>query len=159
MVVAIDVGEADDIHPTNKSTVARRLARWALADVYRKLTLAAGPQIASASLGEHTITLTFDRVGGGLRAFDGEALQGFAVEADNGNFVNVPARIKGKNEVLLSTKGIKDPKRVQYAWHTNPATANLSNEQRQPASPFEITLDQQVLPSSTDRQPTRAPQL
>jgi len=92
---------------------------------------------------ENTITLTFDEVGSGLRAFDSNRLQGFAVEDANGRFVKARAEIVGKDQVRLSTKGIDAPQRVRYAWQNNPASANLTNEERLPATPFEITLEQQ----------------
>lgn len=141
LVVAIDVGEADDIHPTDKFTVARRLARWALTDVYGKLSLVGGPEIAEAKLGDNAIILTFDQVGTGLRAFNSQKLLGFSVEGANGKSVKVPAEITGNNQVTLSTKGITEPKRVRYAWNNNPATANLTNQERLPASPFEISVE------------------
>jgi len=102
MVVAIDVGEADDIHLTDKATVARRLARWALADVYGKLKLSGGPEIASASVGENSVTLSFDQLGEGLRAFNSQKLLGFAVQDANGKFVKVPALFQPSRTLFLS---------------------------------------------------------
>ncbi|GBL24581.1 hypothetical protein EMGBS6_13660 [Opitutia bacterium] len=34
MAIAIDVGDAGNIHPTNKQEVGRRLSLWALGTVY-----------------------------------------------------------------------------------------------------------------------------
>ena len=43
MAITIDVGEADNIHPTNKQAVGRRLALWALAKVYGRPGPSCGP--------------------------------------------------------------------------------------------------------------------
>ena len=65
--VIIDIGEGKDIHPRNKQDVAKRLARWALAQDYgirRRL-----PEPARTSRWRSRATrssLTFDHVGGGL---------------------------------------------------------------------------------------------
>lgn len=140
MAVAIDIGEENDIHPTNKAAVAHRLARWALADVYQKLPLAGGPEVVSATAEGESIVLNFDQVGGGLHSIDAKQLKGFTVEDANGRFRNVPAKIVGKEKVRLSTKGITQPKRVRYAWQSNPVDASLGNKERLPASPFEIAV-------------------
>ncbi|MCD8102683.1 MAG: hypothetical protein LUE26_08990 [Alistipes sp.] len=42
--VAIDIGEADNIHPANKQEVGRRLALYALRDVYGHDVVASGPR-------------------------------------------------------------------------------------------------------------------
>ena len=49
MAVAIDIGEADDIHPRNKQDVGARLARWALADTYGKPVVKSGPLYVAAT--------------------------------------------------------------------------------------------------------------
>ena len=41
--ITIDLGDADDIHPTNKLDVGVRLARVALKLVYGKAVVASGP--------------------------------------------------------------------------------------------------------------------
>ena len=45
LIVTIDLGEADDIHPTNKHDVGKRGAIWALTDVYSQGTISTGPQL------------------------------------------------------------------------------------------------------------------
>ena len=43
LIVTIDIGEARDIHPKNKLDVGKRMARWALADVYKQKLVKSGP--------------------------------------------------------------------------------------------------------------------
>src|SRR5690606_29552222 len=47
MVVTTDVGNPNDIHPTNKQTVGKRLAAQALHDVYNQKQVHCGPTYAS----------------------------------------------------------------------------------------------------------------
>jgi sialate O-acetylesterase len=69
MAVTIDVGEANDIHPSNKYSVGKRLALWALAKDYgRKDLVHSGPVYRSMKAAGKTIELSFDHVGGGLMA-------------------------------------------------------------------------------------------
>jgi len=44
MIVTVDIGESNDVHPKNKQDVGRRLALWALGEVYnQKVTATSGP--------------------------------------------------------------------------------------------------------------------
>jgi len=49
LIVTIDIGEAHDIHPKNKLDVGKRMALWALADVYAKSSARSGPSFRSAT--------------------------------------------------------------------------------------------------------------
>jgi sialate O-acetylesterase len=146
MVVAIDLGEANDIHPMNKFPVARRLTRWALADVYGKLDLRGGPEIESAVREGSSIILSFSQTGAGLHVNDLHELGGFtasdsSVEPTWGtHFYSVEAKLRSRTEVELTIPEGKEPVCVRYGWQANPVDANLSNEERLPASPFEIAL-------------------
>ncbi len=69
MAVTIDVGQAGDIHPSNKYDVARRLALLALAKEYGQKDVAhSGPIYKSMKVVGGMIELTFDHVGRGLFA-------------------------------------------------------------------------------------------
>jgi sialate O-acetylesterase len=139
LAVAIDIGEVDDIHPFNKHTVGRRLARWALADVYGLLELRGGPEIAAATFDEEGITLTFTQIGGGLRPFNGNPLLGFTVAGEDGVFYFAEAEVTAPDTVLVKLpEGVTEATHVRYAWQNNPVEANLYNLERHPASPFEV---------------------
>ena len=43
MAVTLDIGNPEDIHPTNKRDVGKRLALWALAKDYGKDIVCSGP--------------------------------------------------------------------------------------------------------------------
>jgi sialate O-acetylesterase len=133
MAVTIDIGEAKDIHPKNKQDVGRRLARWALADVYGKDVVRSGPIYRDHERRGGEIVLRFDHVGGGLRARGGE-LREFAVAGEDRRFVWARARIEG-DTVVVSHPSVPVPAAVRYAWADNPK-ATLENREGLPASPF-----------------------
>ncbi|HEV3470809.1 MAG TPA: sialate O-acetylesterase [Pyrinomonadaceae bacterium] len=134
MAVAIDLGEADDLHPRNKRDVGLRLARWALADTYgRKGVVASGPLYDSHTVEGDRIRVRF-RHARGLKTSDGRAPVGFAVAVPDRKFVWAEARVEGDTVVVWSRHAPR-PVAVRYAWADNPEV-NLYNAAGLPASPF-----------------------
>ena len=133
LAVAIDIGEANDIHPKNKAEVGRRLALCALAKTYGKKVEYSGPWYSSMKVEGNSVRLSFDHVDGGLVAKGGE-LKGFAVAGADHKFVWGNARIDGK-QVVVTAPGVDNPAAVRYAWDINPV-CNLYNESGLPAVPF-----------------------
>ena len=135
LIVTIEIGEANDIHPKNKLDVGRRMAVWALKDVYgRKLTNS--PRLKKSEIKGGKIILTFDEVGSGLKIKDGERLDEFAIAGADKKFVWADAKIVGKNKVEVSAPNISAPIAVRYAFNSNPKHPNLTNDSGLPASPF-----------------------
>jgi sialate O-acetylesterase len=134
MAVIIDIGEAQNIHPTNKQDVGRRLALWALANTYGKRVVYSGPLYKSMEKKGNTIVLSFDHCSGGLVTRNNEPLKGFAIAGNDHKFVWADAKIEG-NTVVVASKEIADPAAVRYAWANNPV-CNLYNKAGLPASPF-----------------------
>ncbi|MBB4080982.1 sialate O-acetylesterase [Lewinella aquimaris] len=136
LIVTIDVGEADDIHPTNKYDVGMRLARYALSSVYGEEGVAGGPRFQRAEFSEGTATLFFDRVGEGLRTRDGGPPQEFALAGPDGTWHWARAAIEGPDKVIVRSHLVTEPRAVRYAFSNNPDNPNLTNESGVPASPF-----------------------
>ena len=67
-IVAMDIGDAGDIHPRNKQDVGRRLAALALRDTYGKDVPARGPTLARLETRGDQLVLHFDHADGGLVA-------------------------------------------------------------------------------------------
>lgn len=134
MAVAIDIGEAGDIHPKNKQEVGRRLALIALAKNYGESTAYSGPVFQSQQVEGKAVKLTFKFAEGGLKTKDGAALTGFAIAGADQKFHWATAVIKG-NQVMVSSPDVPNPVAVRYAWANNPV-CNLYNEAGLPASPF-----------------------
>ncbi|MBO0951951.1 sialate O-acetylesterase [Fibrella forsythiae] len=135
MVVAIDLGEWNDIHPDNKKAVGDRLALAAFKTAYHENLVYSGPQYQSAAVEGNKIVVSFTNEGGGLITNDGEPLGEFAIAGSDKKFVWANARIEG-GKVVVWSDDVANPKYVRYAWADNPVNANLYNKEGLPASPF-----------------------
>ncbi|MBM3493580.1 MAG: sialate O-acetylesterase, partial [Armatimonadetes bacterium] len=118
--LAIDIGEADDIHPRNKQDVGVRLCLQAQHIRYGdKDTVASGPTYKSLSVSGSKATVVFTNIGGGLIARDGLPLAGFAVAGADRKFHWAQARISGST-VVVSSPEVEVPVAVRYGWADNP---------------------------------------
>jgi sialate O-acetylesterase len=134
MVVTMDIGDVNDVHPKNKQEVGRRLALWALAKTYGQTGIVySGPIYKSMKVEGDKIRLYFDHIGAGLMAKDGP-LREFKIAAEDKNFADAKAVIDGDTVVVSSDK-IQKPVAVRYAWR-NDAGPNLFNKEGLPASSF-----------------------
>jgi sialate O-acetylesterase len=134
MAVAIDIGDAKDIHPKNKQDVGKRLALWALAKTYGKDVEYSGPIYQFMEVQGNKAILHFERVGGGLVTGGNEPLKGFAIAGADKKFVWADAKIEG-NTIVVSSDKVAEPVAVRYAWADNPV-CNLYNKAGLPATPF-----------------------
>ena len=136
MAVAIDIGEADDINPINKQDVGKRLALAALNIAYGSDIVFSGPIYKDMILAGDNAILSFEHVGGGLKAKNRYGyLNGFAIAGEDRVFHWARAHIKGDKVFVFSDK-VKQPVAVRYGWADNPADVNLYNMEGLPASPF-----------------------
>lgn len=136
LIVTIDIGEARDIHPKNKLDVGKRMARWALVDVYGRKLTKSGPMFTKAKIAGSKIILTFDDVGEGLKIRDGDKLDEFAIAGADHKWRWAQAKITGKNRVEVWSDMVPQPLAVRYAFNNNPKHPNLTNETGLPAGPF-----------------------
>lgn len=135
LAVAIDIGDAKDIHPKNKQEVGRRLALAALEIAYGKKGASAGPVYRSMKEDGGVIRLSFDHADGGLVLKpDAGGSSGFAIAGEDRRFVWADAVVKGR-EVWVSSPQVKFPIAVRYGWADNPVST-LYNGAGLPASPF-----------------------
>jgi sialate O-acetylesterase len=134
MAVAIDIGDADDIHPKNKQDVGKRLAAIAEANTYRLSVAFSGPLYESYIIEGNTIRIKFKHVENGLKTNDGNELTGFAIAGPDHRFLWAKAVIDGK-DVVVSSPDVEFPVAVRYGWANNPE-CNLFNSANLPASPF-----------------------
>ena len=133
LAVAIDTGDADNIHPKEKLPVGERLARCALAGYYGKPVLTSGPTVASVERLAGEIRIHFAHAEGGLTVH-GERLAEFSIAGEDHVWHWAEARIEG-DTVVVSSKDVPAPKELRYAWQSNPA-ATLFNAAGLPAGPF-----------------------
>jgi sialate O-acetylesterase len=141
MAVAIDIGEAEDIHPRNKKDVGLRLALNALHGTYgRSDVIPCGPLFRSAKREGSSLRISFHHVGGGLLC-QGDALRGFTIAGDDGRSVWAEAKIDGE-DILVFSPEIAEPRSARYGWADNPEV-NLYSKEGLPASPFRTVLPKQ----------------
>lgn len=134
MVVSMDCGERDDIHPTIKKPIGERLALQARAKVYGEDVECSGPVFVQKKIIGTRIVLDFEYVGQGLVAKDGGSLHGFQISGADGVFFTATSEIKG-DTVEVYREGLTDPRQVRYLW-ANYAEGNLYGWNGLPAMPF-----------------------
>lgn len=134
MACTIDIGDADNIHPSNKQEVGRRLALCAEKLVYKQNIIASGPLYKSYRKEGNKISISFTVTGDGLTTLDGREVTGFAIAGGDKKFYWAKADIVGKEVIVYSDK-VPNPEAVRYAWADNPV-CNLINSEGLPAIPF-----------------------
>ena len=136
--VIIDIGEAEDIHPTNKQDVGLRLSLAARKIVYGENPVYSGPTYKSHTRDGKKIVLTMDHVGSGLQVKDRYGyLKGFALSGPDGKYRWAQA-IVHNNKIQVWHPEIDNPIGLRYGWGNNPHDVNLYNQEGLPASPFRI---------------------
>jgi len=133
MVVTVDVGDPDNVHPPDKQTVGARLALAARAVAYGENVEYSGPLFRQAAPEGEGVRVWFDHTAKGLVA-KGDTLQGFEIAGEDGRFVTATARIDG-DTVVVGNAQVAGPKYVRYGW-ANAPVVNLFNSDGLPASPF-----------------------
>lgn len=132
LAVAIDLGEAVDIHPLRKKEVAERIGLCMDQLVWGK-KVALSPQPVSAKMEGGQVVITFDQ-----SLQEGEQGE-FEIAGTDKKFVNVKDAIASGRQASLKSP-ISDPVFVRYAWKDNPVNAHLYSKKDLPAPPFEIKI-------------------
>lgn len=119
LVVTLDLGEWNDIHPLNKKEVAHRCALQAQ-KLYLKTidaSQADGPTIESVEFKDGKAILTFT-VGTDSINSD-KPLEGFVIAGADKKFYKAKAIVEG-NKVIVSSENVSSPTIVRYAWDDYP---------------------------------------
>jgi sialate O-acetylesterase len=136
MAVAIDLGEANDIHPKNKQDVGHRLALAAFKVAYGEKIIHSGPQYKSMKIKDYKAIIEFDHIGSGLKTTDGDdKVHEFEIAGVDKKFYNAYAKIEN-NKVIVWSDDVQEPVAVRFGWSINPAEFNLYNKEGLPAIPF-----------------------
>jgi len=137
MALAIDLGEAGDIHPRNKQDVGKRLALSALKTTYGKNIVYSGPMYQSVKFEGNKATVNFTQTGGGLVAKNKYGyVNCFSVAGADHKFVWAKATINSDNTVVVYSDEVKNPVAVRFSWANNPDDFNLYNKEGLPTNPF-----------------------
>jgi len=133
MALAIDLGQANELHPKNKQDVGRRLALIALNKTYGMQDVKySGPVYDKSTVDGGKIKITFTE-GSGLN-FKTTPATGFEIAGEDQVFHPATAILDG-DTVVVSSPEVKNPVAVRYAW-ANAPQASLYNSAGLPAVPF-----------------------
>ena len=132
MAVTIDIGNPDNVHPTDKLDVGHRLALAARVLSYGEAVEFSGPMFREAVPEGGLIRVWLDHAKG-LNAKGGDVTSVEVAGAD-GKFVAAKAVIAGET-IVASSPDVKEPLFVRYGWANSPQ-CNLFNGEGLPASPF-----------------------
>ncbi len=136
MAVTIDIGNANDIHPTNKQDVGKRLAAAAFANTYGQQIVYSGPMYKNVIFTADKAIVSFNNIGTGLVTNDKYGyIKGFEIAGTDSLFHYANAVIKDNNVIVYSALVTK-PIAVRYAWADAPDDANLFNKEGLPTCPF-----------------------
>ncbi|MGA7710575.1 MAG: sialate O-acetylesterase [Rhizomicrobium sp.] len=140
LAVTIDLGQVDNIHPTNKQELGRRLALVAERLVYGMNVVDSGPTPVAATRDQNTVAVSFAHVAQGLLVTEAKRPVGFQVcdKAWNCSFVDA---VQNKDEIDLDLSGVSDAVTVRYCWADSPL-CNVYNSEGLPAVPFEMAIAQ-----------------
>jgi sialate O-acetylesterase len=139
MAVAIDQGDAEDIHPTKKREVGTRLALLALKHSYGHASIACEGPVVSEALrtAPDTITISFTNAQG-LHSNAGDVVGGFEAAGKDGVFAPLPAATIAGERILLHDVP-NDASSIRFGWQPFPKS-HLFNRHRLPAAPFRIEV-------------------
>ena len=138
MIVAIDIGESNDLHPQNKEMIGKRLALAALNMIYGKNVEYSGPAVECVYGDdvENTVTVEFTHCDEGIDIVN-DNYGYFEVCGNDSVWTKVTGFTATGNKIVLSCPktGVKYTK-VRYAWFNNPGRPPVYNTAGLPASPF-----------------------
>jgi sialate O-acetylesterase len=138
LVVTLDVGDPDDIHPRNKREVGRRLALVARARTYGESLVHEGPRLLGVDIVGASARVRFSNADG-LGTSDGKPPRCFTLAGADGQHWPANAVIEDGG-VVLSHPRVPAPRAVRYAFSDAP-DVNLQNGAELPAWPFRTDVD------------------
>lgn len=115
MIVLLDAGEENSIHPANKEVAGKRFAYLALAQTYGQKGFAyTSPSLAKVTYDKGVATLSFNNAPNGFTSF-GKPLLQFEVAGADKFFRPAKASIVRGN-IVVSAPEVKEPVAVRYAF-------------------------------------------
>ena len=149
MVVAIDLGEDNDLHPLNKKGVGNRLAMLAAKKLYGIFSECEGPQIERIVKTQRNnqkgrqVELYCSNVTGGMYACSnnkGTAILDFDLQDGDGRWYPASAEIV-ENKICLTCEQLEgEPVAVRYVYANTNKGALIYNQEGYPMGPFVIDL-------------------
>ena len=155
LVVAIDAGEWNDLHPEKKKTIGSRAAKEALRIAYGKNFISASPKADFCELKHGRFRVRFDcgnsalvahSVRGKRADLDVESkdkvVYGFSLlyrKKGTEGIIEADAKLIDDYTVEVDIpRGLGDVLELRYLWSDSPAPVNLYSRNQLPAAPFRI---------------------
>lgn len=140
LVVTIDIGNRDDIHPTNKQDVGRRLARAARRVVFGEAISPSGAAPKSARREGAAVIVEFADFEGALGVYNSKDPAAFELcGSEEGSCRFVSATLQPPGKVTLDARDVRSPTRVRFCWADSPL-CNLYDSNALPVGPFELPI-------------------
>ena len=134
IVVLLDCGEKDILHPTDKREVGRRFAMQTLEISYGGCDGANAPIFKNAIRRGDTLEVNFDNIRAGFK-LTGDP-DGFELCGEDGVYVPAYADVSG-SRIFLNADGIEHPCGVRYMWK-NYGEIHVFSGFNLPLAPFRI---------------------
>lgn len=139
MMVNIDIGMANDIHPKNKQEVGRRLALLALNRTYGEEEPCAAPEYLQMSVIDGKALLSFMPSQGSDMLEENTDIKGFSIAGPDHVWHVAKAYTEGNGQfvwrVVVECPEVPHPVAVRYGWADNPE-CNLKTVSGLPVGPF-----------------------
>ena len=133
MAITLDIGNANNIHPSNKKEVGKRLADLAFENTYGLIDKLYTNKPVLIESKNNFIILKFDCIKGKI-FYDESKKHELEISNDNINFFPADVKIDGCL-LYLSSDLVSNPKYVRHAW-SDIATGAIFNSQKIPISTF-----------------------
>jgi sialate O-acetylesterase len=136
LTVNFDIGDAADLHPTNKAELGRRLSLAGRSLIYGEKINPSGPALAGVTRRGTDALVLFNGVTGRLvsRSGNPNAFELCGVEQSSCRWADT--RIEGNNVLLLNAGSAT---RVRHCWGESPV-CTLYDTSGLPAGPFEAPI-------------------
>ena len=138
-IITTDLADnLEDIHPTYKWEIGKRLAWLALDHTYHVKQVSEGPRIGAVSFKNHQARVDFVNAKSGLVVHDGSKVTGFELAGADGKFYPAIGVVKKGQYVQVSAPEVQDPKALRFAWKED-SQPNLFNKAGLPAEPYQTS--------------------
>jgi len=140
LIVTIDTGDEEDVHPRDKGPVGVRSAHMALRNIYGRKEFPAFPQVSGVRRSGSSLVMTLTECQGGLKPVEG-VVTGFEVAGHSGIYSRAEAHITARGTVEIRSP-VTDPVAVRYGWQPFPRPSlQLFNSAGMPLGPFQLEIE------------------
>ncbi len=150
MVQAYDLGEYNELHPTDKKSVGIRIASAAEKLIYGKESVCQSSELCEVKYIKEAVEITFSPEDTTLHLRNGEKeVKGFAFVMADESRIDAKAELIGNAVVRVQIPKdlLKEQKMlaISYAWNDCPLDANLYNEAELPVVPFKYFFTDKIV--------------